>query len=390
MKTTFLKRISLIPFVIFIFCAFTWSPIFACTISVLTDSSNALFLNNEDYNNPKTRIWFVSGGKDYYAIAAYVGFDNGWGQGGLNEKGLAYDWVAGAKKEYNPAKGLKKVKGNTSERMLESCATVDEAIEFYKKYEEMSFTYAQIMIADKSGDSVLIGSKNGKIYFDKKTNSRGYGFCGLKLKIKMFLNSKATISNGEKILEECMQGGAYATKYSNVFDLKNGDIYLYRFKVWDKGIRLNLLDELKKGEHYYDIPEIQKQIKMNPKPLKVSMTRFPLDNFKTAKRVPENKKFDGTWKGIVPGPDGNPLVITYIFESEGENLEGYVSTELGEGPFSKGKIEGNRISFSVERADDIVYVDGTLSGDGINMTQKKGDKVNEFTLKRVRENEDTL
>ena len=389
MKTTFLKRISLIPFVIFIFCAFTWSPIFACTISVLTDSSNALFLNNEDYNNPKTRIWFVSGGKDYYA-AAYVGFDNGWGQGGLNEKGLAYDWVAGAKKEYNPAKGLKKIKGNTSERMLESCATVDEAIEFFKKYEEMSFTYAQIMIADKSGDSVLIGSKNGKIFFDKKTNSRGYGFCGMKLKMIMFLNSEPTISNGEKILEECMQGGTYATKYSNVFDLKNGDIYLYRFKVWDKGIRLNLLDELKKGDHYYDIPEIQKQIKMNPKPLKVSMTRFPLDNFKTAKGVTENKNFDGIWEGTVPGPDGNPLVITYIFEAEEENLEGYVSTELGGGPFSKGKIEGNRISFSVERADDIVYVDGTLSGDGINMTQKKGDKVNEFTLKRVRENEDTL
>ena len=381
MKTTFLKRISLIPFVIFIFCAFTWSPIFACTISVLTDSSNALFLNNEDYNNPATRIWFINGGKDYYA-AAYVGFDNGWGQGGLNEKGLAYDWVAGAKKEYNPAKGLKKIKGNTSERMLESCATVDEAIEFFKKYEE-------IMIADKSGDSVLIGSKNGHIFFDKKTNSRGYGFCGLKLKMIMFLNSKPTISNGEKILEECMQGGTYATKYSNVFDLKNGDIYLYRFKVWDKGIRLNLLDELKKGDHYYDIPEIQKQIKMNPKPLKVSMTRFPLDNFKTAKGVTENKNFDGIWEGTVPGPDGNPLVITYIFEAEEENLEGYVSTELGGGPFSKGKIEGNRISFSVERADDIVYVDGTLSGDVINMTQKKGDEVKKITLKRVTAGTDT-
>lgn len=99
-----------------------------------------------------------------------------------------------------------------------------------------------------------------------------------------------------------------------------------------------------------------------------------------------DKRFDGAWKGTVSGPDGNPLEITYEFESAGNNLSGYVSTKLGGGPFSGGKIEGNKISFTVERPVGIVYVNGILSGDVINMTQKMGDGVKKLTLKRVREN----
>lgn len=76
--------------------------------------------------------------------------------------------------------------------------------------------------------------------------------------------------------------------------------------------------------------------------------------------------------------------ITYEFESSGNDLTGTVSTKSGSGPFSGGKIDGNKLSFSVEIPNNIVYVSGTLSGDVINMTQKKGDEVNDFTLKRVR------
>lgn len=107
-----------------------------------------------------------------------------------------------------------------------------------------------------------------------------------------------------------------------------------------------------------------------------------VDEF-TLKRVRENKRFDGTWQGTAPGPDGTPLAITYEFESAGNNLSGYVTTRLGGGPFSGGKVEEYNISFSVELPDITVYTNGTLSGDAINMTQKKGDEVTQFTLKRA-------
>src|SRR5690349_5563317 len=82
------------------FCSFACMHVSACTIFVLMDTNRALFCNNEDWSNPKTRIWFVPATAKHYG-AVYVGFDNGWAQGGLNTEGLAFDWVAGYKEVWN-------------------------------------------------------------------------------------------------------------------------------------------------------------------------------------------------------------------------------------------------------------------------------------------------
>ena len=70
------------------------APLRACTILVLTDTNRVLFCNNEDWSNPRARIWFVPAGAKHYGCV-YVGFDDGFAQGGLNTQGLASDWVAG-------------------------------------------------------------------------------------------------------------------------------------------------------------------------------------------------------------------------------------------------------------------------------------------------------
>jgi penicillin V acylase-like amidase (Ntn superfamily) len=76
------------------FVSFASMPVHACTIFVLTNTNRALFCNNEDWSETKTRIWFLPAGDGYYG-AVYVGFDNGFAQGGLNTEGLAFDGVAG-------------------------------------------------------------------------------------------------------------------------------------------------------------------------------------------------------------------------------------------------------------------------------------------------------
>lgn len=109
-----LKKLGLI----LTFCCFISIPVTACTIFVLTDGTRALFFNNEDWLNPNTRIWLAPAGDGHYGCA-YVGFDDGRAQGGLNTEGLAFDWVAGYMEKWEPDPGMKRVRGNPSERMLE-------------------------------------------------------------------------------------------------------------------------------------------------------------------------------------------------------------------------------------------------------------------------------
>ena len=168
-------------------------PVYACTIFVLTDSSRALFFNNEDWSNPVTRIWFVPGTQGRYG-AVYVGFDNGWSQGGLNSKGLAFDWVAGWNETYEPDAGAQNVHGNPSERMLESCGTVEEAIAFYQKNRETSFGRAKILVADSSGASVIVGARDGKLQVERSNQCRGFGYGHDKLEKMLATPPEPTVA----------------------------------------------------------------------------------------------------------------------------------------------------------------------------------------------------
>src|SRR5688572_5896176 len=95
----------------------------ACTIVILVDEKGVLFCNNEDWNLTKTRIWFVPKGPGKFG-AVYVGFDTPFGQGGMNERGLAYDTVAGGAKEpIDRTPEMADPEGGYScARMLETCS----------------------------------------------------------------------------------------------------------------------------------------------------------------------------------------------------------------------------------------------------------------------------
>ena len=254
-------------------------PVPACTIFVLTDTNRALFCNNEDWSNPKTRIWFLPAGNGYYG-AVYVGFDDGFAQGGLNTEGLAFDWVAGFKEKWEPDPRLPSARGSSDQRMLESCATVNDAIAFYRSHREPEFWRAKILVADRTGASVIIGAKDGQLQVERENRCRGFGFGRRTLDNALAGSPEPTVTNGFKILRDCRQPGEYATKYSNIYDLKSGDIFLYPFPGSDDEVKFNLAVELKKGGHYYDMPQLKEQLTQAPQPLPLNLKRFPMDEFK--------------------------------------------------------------------------------------------------------------
>ena len=259
--------------------AFASMPARACTIFVLTDTNRALFCNNEDWPNPNSRIWFVPAGNGYYG-AVYVGFDNGFAQGGLNTEGLAYDWVGGYREKWEPSPHSETFRGNPSQRMLETCVTVNDAIAFFRTHDYPGFARAKMLVADRTGASAIIGARDGKLQVVPGKQCWGFGYGKQTLELAIVRDPEPTVANGFKVLRDCRQPAPYATEYSNIYDLKSGDIFLYPYPGRDDGVKFNLAAEFKKGAHYYNMPQIHEELTQAPRPLLTNMKRFPMDEFK--------------------------------------------------------------------------------------------------------------
>ena len=57
-----------------------------------------------------------------------------------------------------------------------------------------------------------------------------------------------------RALELSHKEGLTPTLFSNVYDLKNGEIYIYNFHYYGEYVRINLAEELLKGDQYIDLP----------------------------------------------------------------------------------------------------------------------------------------
>ena len=264
-------------------------PVHPCTIFVLTDTNRILFCNNEDWYKTAARMWFVPADTNCYGCV-YVGFDDGFPQGGLNTKGLACDWVGGYEEAWKPDPKLRTSVG--TRQLLETCATVEQAITFFREHRELGFYTSKVLVADLTGASAIIGAADGKLQVEKSNQCRGFGYAASTLDM-MLPSSKATVANGAEILRACLQKGKYATRYFNIFDLRCGDIFLFPSPEQPDEVRLNLSAELKKGAHYYDMPAIQQQLTQAPRPLLASMERAVLDRYQ-------------------PIPDKEPQVTTRV------------------------------------------------------------------------------
>jgi hypothetical protein len=257
------------------------APLLGCTIFVLVDDEHTLFFNNENTSSSNTHIWFIPEGEDHYG-AVYVGLDDGGAQGGMNTAGLAIDWVAQFDEEWEDTGSRPMVRGNYGERMLEQCATVAEAVAFFKKYYHPTFAGTRALIADRSGASAIIGAEDGRAYIDWSNESRGFGtgFDDRMMKSMATNPPRPTIENGFRMLQELKEGGGSPTptRYSSAFDLRTGEIYVMHEDAsgW---VTLRLEDELALGPHYYTVKSLHEEEPPKPRPLKINMHRSLADAF---------------------------------------------------------------------------------------------------------------
>lgn len=239
----------------------------SCTIFSASFGNTAFYGNNEDYNNPKTYYWIRPSSEDTYG-GVYVGFDNFSPQGGINEKGLAFDYNALPEAPLNPHTELPN-RGALMRKIQETCATVEEAITLAQKYNWGTSLRWQVLMADTTGDAVVISAgRDGELAFTRKPEGDGYlvstnfnranpknTFQGsypcwrynkaVEMLEKIEDEEDLTVDYFRNILDAAhVESAVGNTLYSNVFDLKNGVIYLYYWHQFEEVATLNVAEEI--------------------------------------------------------------------------------------------------------------------------------------------------
>ncbi len=234
--------------------AFASAAVFPCTIWDAHNGDAVLAGNNEDWTDHDTWIWFLPASQGRLGMVL-TGFENAWAQGGMNEKGLFFDWFAGFGSKLAPVDPAKpEFTGNIGEEILARCETVDQALDLFTSYSNPAAGYAQILIADRFGASAAVrwSWSDGRYLIERST--AGWQAVGVGAQFIDSILSKDLTVTPERFTDLAASTiqPAY-TVYSTVYDLKTGDIRLYYHQKYAAGKTWNIHTELARGARAYSM-----------------------------------------------------------------------------------------------------------------------------------------
>ncbi|HEY5968362.1 MAG TPA: hypothetical protein VIU35_10300 [Chitinophagaceae bacterium] len=91
-------------------------------------------------------------------------------------------------------------------------------------------------------------------------------------------------------------------------------------------------------------------------------------------------KIDGNWKGTRETPDGT-FEVNYTFKVDGKTLTGMLKAQFGEFQLENGKIDSNKISYSVTFNGTTVNSTGEILNENEILIKNE---FGEMKLKRVK------
>ena len=245
--------------------ALLWtSALDACTAFCATGGGQVLVGNNEDWTNPRTKLWFVPAKPGSYG-RMYVGFDDMYPQGGMNQRGLWFDGFAVPPVKAAPS-GLPHFSGNIVDHAMAECSTVEEVVRLFSQYDRSFLSQGILMFADASGDAVSIEIdaivRKSRNHFVQTNFHQSRSMTGNDRRFRTAsemlerAGSDISVDLFRNILAATYQKGAGPTLYSNIYELKSRTMHLYYFHDFERAVTFKLDDELRKGERVLDIPTL--------------------------------------------------------------------------------------------------------------------------------------
>lgn len=240
----------------------------SCTMFRLTMNGKTLIGNNEDFSCPYTRFWAEPADKNSYGVI-FFGFDNGFPQGGMNEKGLVVDGFSTPAMPVKKSEGKKQFNGVLMEKVLKCCSTVEEVENFILQYDLSHLTSAQLMFTDINGHSIIVEGDEiihstdtfqicTNFYQSQITDESDISCRRYKTARRLLSgNPEPTIEFCTGILDSVHSEKTYSsTQYSNIYDPVQGVIYLFLFHNFDEVVKIDLKQELAKGKHVTELADL--------------------------------------------------------------------------------------------------------------------------------------
>jgi len=222
--------------------------------------------SNEDSEFPLTLIWYVPASKgEYGRVCLGYNMMKNSAQGGMNEKGLFVDGNSLGKQGWESEKAKETHSGSVLDRLLATCANIEDAKAFFHNYNVPALDSARIPIMDKSGASMIVEWHRGAVAFLESdepyqvaTNFVGSDYIGRdkpcwrynKAIESLKIMGPLTVDTIRDALNAThVEGSGSTTVYSFICNLTSGDIHIYNYHDYSQALIFNLGDELFKGAH---------------------------------------------------------------------------------------------------------------------------------------------
>ena len=243
-----------------------------CTIVTIAKNGEVWAGNNEDFLEPRTKIWFFPATRDKYG-RVYVGYDRCFDpyQGGMNEAGLFLDMNAVNPTGWQPDPNKPTFNDCIIDHLLSYCATIEDVVSFFRR-SNVPLDNIRVPAADANGGSVIIEWAHDEVQFVYKegdyqisTNYVQSNYERIEdYPCQRYKIADQILKNADRVDLDIVRAALSATHfetlaqtlYSNICDLKRKVIYLYHFHNFEEVVVFDLDEELQKGEAAYPIPSL--------------------------------------------------------------------------------------------------------------------------------------
>jgi hypothetical protein len=253
-----------------------------CTLIFSAAGDERMAANNLDCSNVFPRVWFVPPTEDQYGRYCF-GTDEKQriAEGGANDQGLfigvnALDEDTGWQRnpelpDWEEWDGW--YESGVPDGILAKCATVDEAVAVFERYNLLTLAHVKFLIADRVGDSAIVEWRGGSLRVVRRgdadhqisTNFVTSDFDADEVTCERFRLAERRLEDArEPVTVATLRGilsGTHLefqtpTVLSSICDLRTGDIHVYDFHDFERSVTFNLERELADGPHGFLLADV--------------------------------------------------------------------------------------------------------------------------------------